>query len=64
MFSFAFVYLGALHRHKYHGMYRIDYTSILEYNDSNCKYFFHVLTMLLIRIIIIGSFFVVIGYGP
>lgn len=63
MFSFVFVYLGALHRHKYHGMVRIDYTSYLEYNQQ-FKYFFHLLTMLLVRIIIIGSFFVLFGYGP
>jgi hypothetical protein len=64
MFSFSFVYLGALHRHKYHGMQRIDYTLILEYDNSVCKYFFHIITMIVVRVVMISLFFLALSTGP
>lgn len=58
LFSFGGVYMGARHRHKYHGMQRIDYTAYLEYDNSPCKYFFHVIFMFLVRVFIMACIFI------
>jgi hypothetical protein len=58
LMTYVGVYLGALHRHKYHGFQRIDYTQYLEYDNKPCKYFWHVILMWLMRTLILFIFFV------
>ena len=58
LISYVGVYLGALYRHKYHGLQRIDYTQYLEYDNRPCKYFWHVILMWLVRSFILVTFFI------
>jgi hypothetical protein len=58
LMTYVGVYLGALYRHKYHGLQRIDYTQYLEYDNKPCKYFWHVILMWLMRSLILLVFFV------
>ena len=58
LISYVGVYLGALYRHKYHGLQRIDYTQYLEYDNRPCKYFWHVMLMWVMRSLILETFFI------
>ena len=58
LWTYLGVYLGALYRHKYHGLQRIDYMQYLEYDNKPCKFFWHVILMWLMRSVILFIFFV------